>query len=52
MLFFLAKHLDATNAELTAHIKAINKCLLETVRGVHVLEDQVSEDDKVVIKNT
>ena len=50
MLFFLARHLDATNMELIVHIKAINKCLLETVKGVHVLEDEVSEDDKMVIK--
>jgi len=50
MLFFLARHLDATNTELIVHIKAINKCLLETVRGVHVLEDEVSEDDKMVMK--
>ena len=50
MLYFLAKHLDATNTELIAHIKAINKCLLETVKGVHVLEDEVSEYDKMVIK--
>ena len=50
MLYFLAKHLDATNTELIAHIKAINKCLLETVRGVHVLKDEVSEDDKMVMK--
>jgi hypothetical protein len=50
MLYFLAKHLDATNTELIVHIKAINKCLLETVRGVHVLEDEVSEDDKMVMK--
>lgn len=50
MLYFLAKHLDSTNTELIAHIKAINKCLLETVKGVHVLEDEVSEDDKMVIK--